>query len=468
MSSDLAVLKVKQIIKDHTKDREATVRGWVRSVRNSKAFSFIVLNDGSCQDSLQIVLDANMEGYADAASLLTGSSVEVTGLLVESQGKGQNIEMQARKVKIYGRADESYPIQKKGTSLEFLREVAHLRPRTNLFGAIFRIRHTLAFATHEFFNDLGFYYLNTPIITGIDAEGAGEMFNVSTLDLHNPPRTPKGDVDYSKDYFGKSVNLTVSGQLEAECFACGMGAVYTFGPTFRSENSNTFRHLSEFWMIEPEVAFAGLDDVAELATAYIKHLISAVLAKNPDDLAFLDSRREKGDEAVVPVLEHVLKSPFVKITYTEAMEICRNSSRKFEFSTEWGHELQTEHERFLAEEHFKSPVIVTDYPKDVKAFYMKLNEDGKTVRAMDVLVPGVGEIIGGSQREENLEKLQARMKAMHMNEEALNWYLDLRRFGTVPHAGFGLGFERFVMYVTGVKNIRDTIAFPRTPKNCEF
>lgn len=462
------ILKVKTIVAEHIKDREASVRGWVRSVRNSKAFSFLVINDGSCQESLQVVLDGSMEGYADAASLLTGSSVCVTGKLVESQGKGQNIEMQATKVEVIGRADDTYPIQKKGTSLEFLREVAHLRPRTNLFGAIFRIRHTLAFATHEFFNSQGFYYINTPIITGIDAEGAGEMFNVSTLGMDNPPRTDKGEVDYSKDYFGKSVNLTVSGQLEAECFACGMGSVYTFGPTFRSENSNTFRHLSEFWMIEPEVAFADLDDVADLATAYIKHLINAVLTRNPSDLAFLDSRREKGEEQVVPVLEHVLKSPFVKITYTEAMDICAKSGKKFEYPTIWGHELQTEHERFLTEEHFKAPVIVTDYPKDVKAFYMKQGPDGKTVRAMDVLVPGVGEIIGGSQREEDLERLQARMRDMHMNEEALKWYLDLRRFGTVPHAGFGLGFERFVMYVTGVKNIRDAIPFPRTPKNCEF
>ena len=462
------ILKVKKIIDEQVKDCEATVQGWIRSVRNSKAFSFIVLNDGSCQESLQIVLDASMEGYDQAASLLTGSSVTVTGKLVVSQGRGQNIEMQASHVEIVGRADESYPIQKKGTSLEFLREIAHLRPRTNLFGAVFRIRHTLAFATHEFFNNKGFYYINTPILTGIDAEGAGEMFAVSTLSHDNPPRDDKGAVDYSKDYFGKSVNLTVSGQLEAECFACGMGSVYTFGPTFRSENSNTFRHLSEFWMIEPEVAFADLETVADLATEYIKHLINAVLTRNPSDLAFLDSRREKGEEKVVPVLEHVLASPFVKITYTEAMEICANSGRKFEFPTLWGKELQTEHERYLSEEHFKAPVIVTDYPKDVKAFYMKLGPDGKTVRAMDVLVPGVGEIIGGSQREEDLDKLIARMQSMNMNEEALKWYLDLRRFGTVPHAGFGLGFERFVMYVTGMKNIRDTVPFPRTPKNCEF
>lgn len=467
-------LLVKNIIAENIMDVDATVKGWIRSVRNSKKFSFIVLNDGSCQDSLQIVVDDVLPNYAEVASLLSGSAVAITGRLVKGGGKVQSIEMQAKSIEIIGKVDETYPLQKKATSLEFLREQAHLRIRTNTFGAVMRVRHHLAMATHEFFSKRGFFYLNSPIISGVDAEGAGEMFTVSTLATHasKSPKTKEGNFDFSKDYFGKETFLAVTGQLEGECYAMGLGAIYTFGPTFRSENSNTTRHLSEFWMIEPEVAFADLDEVADLAADYIKYLISYALEHAHKELEFLMSREEStAAKNHMEVLKHVRDSKFHRVTYTEAMEILSKVDpqvKKFEYPTQWGCELQTEHERYLAEEHFKMPVIVTDYPKEFKAFYMKQNPDGKTVRAMDILVPGIGEIIGGSQREDNLEKLTKRMDEMNMQQEPLWWYLDLRRFGSVPHAGFGLGFERAIMYITGMNNIRDVIPFPRTPKNCDF
>lgn len=467
-------LLVKNIVAENIMDVDATVKGWIRSVRNSKKFSFIVLNDGSCQDSLQIIVDDVLPNYAEVAGLLSGSAVAITGRLVRGGGKQQSIEMQAKSVEIIGKVDESYPLQKKATSLEFLREQAHLRIRTNTFGAIMRVRHHLAMATHEFFSKRGFFYLNSPIISGVDAEGAGEMFTISTLasDISKAPKTKDGKLDFTKDYFGKETFLAVTGQLEGECYAMGLGAIYTFGPTFRSENSNTTRHLSEFWMIEPEVAFADLDEVAGLATDYIKYLIAYSLEHASKELEFLFSREDStAPKNHMETLKHVRDSKFQRVTYTEAMEILSKvdpSVKKFEYPTQWGCELQTEHERFLAEEHFKMPVIVTDYPKEFKAFYMKQNPDGKTVRAMDILVPGIGEIIGGSQREDNLEKLTKRMDEMHMHQEPLWWYLDLRRFGSVPHAGFGLGFERALMYITGVNNIRDVIPFPRTPKNCDF
>ena len=467
-------LLIKNIFADNIVDTDVTVKGWVRSVRNSKKFSFVVLNDGSSQKSLQVIVDEVLLNYAEVAALLTGSAVAITGRLVMGGGKLPTIEMQAKSVEIIGKVDESYPLQKKATSLEFLREQAHLRIRTNTFGAIMRVRHHLAMATHEFFSKRGFFYLNSPIISGVDAEGAGEMFTVSTFatDITKAPKTKDGKLDFSRDYFGKETFLAVTGQLEGECYAMGLGQVYTFGPTFRSENSNTTRHLSEFWMIEPEVAFADLDEIASLATDYIKYLISYALENASSELEFLFSREEStAPKDHLNVLKHVRDSKFMRITYTEAMDILSKidpSVRKFEYPTTWGNELQTEHERFLAEEHFKMPVIVTDYPKEFKAFYMKLNSDGKTVRAMDILVPGIGEIIGGSQREDDLNKLTKRMDEMHMNQEPLWWYLDLRRFGSVPHAGFGLGFERALMYITGVNNIRDVIPFPRTPKNCDF
>lgn len=450
-------------------EKTVTVKGWVRSVRNSKAFSFIVINDGSCQDNLQIVADANLENYSVLSAMLAGASVSITGKIIASQGKGQSIEMQAVTGEVIGNVDESYPLQKKGTSLEHLRDIAHLRIRTNLFGAVFRVRHALAMATHNFFNERGFFYLNSPIITAVDGEGAGEMFKVSTLNTSNLPLNDKKEVDYSKDYFGKETSLCVTGQLEGECFALGLGSIYTFGPTFRSENSNTKRHLAEFWMIEPEVAFAALEDVADLAADYIKYMINYALTHCEKELEFLfNTPFTEIDKTHFETLKSVRDSEFRKISYTEAIDILSKCGEKFEYPTTWGNELQTEHERYLTDKHFKSPVIVTDYPKDVKAFYMKLNEDGKTVRAMDVLVPGIGELIGGSQREESLEKLTKRMDEMGMEKEGYWWYLELRKFGSVPHAGFGLGFERAIMYITGMTNIRDVIPFPRTPNNCDF
>ncbi len=461
---------ISQIFNDSPIDQELLVKGWVRSVRQSKTFAFVVLNDGSSQDSLQIIVDHNIEGGDQVGQILMGSCVAIKGKIMASQGKGQSVEMHAQSLEIYGNVNESYPLQKKATSLEFLREQAHLRPRTNLFGAIFRLRHHLAQATHEFFTKEGFYYLNSPIITAVDAEGAGEMFQVTTMDLQNLPKDKKGEVIFEKDYYGKAASLCVTGQLEAECFAMGMGKVYTFGPTFRSENSNTPRHLSEFWMIEPEVAFADLEENADLATRYIKYLIQYALEKGEKEMAAIMQWRkwQKEPAGHMESLKHVMDSPFEKITYTQAIEILKESGKKFEFRPEWGAELQTEHERYLTDEHYKGPVIVTDYPMECKAFYMKQNDDGKTVRAMDVLVPGVGELIGGSQREDNLDKMVARMDQLGMQKEPLWWYMDLRKYGSCPHSGFGLGFERAVMYITGMKNIRDVIPFPRTPRNCDF
>jgi len=466
---------IKELLKSSPIGESVAVAGWVRSIRKSKGFSFIVLNDGTCQGTLQIIVNEDLKNYSDVSSLLVGSCLKIEGKVVESQGKGQSIELHADSAEVLGKTDEGYPLQKKATSLEFLREQSHLRPRTNLFGAIFRVRHQLAMATHKFFSDKGFYYLNSPILTAVDAEGAGEMFNVTTFDLNNVPKQKDGSVDYSKDYFGKPAHLCVTGQLEGECFAMGLGGVYTFGPTFRAENSNTPRHLSEFWMIEPEVAFMDLEGNAELAAEFVKYLIQYAFDHAGEELTALQkyhefsSKKEKVPyENHLDILQNVLTKEVQRITYTEAIKILTDSNKKFEFKPEWGVELQTEHERFLSEEYFKGPVTVTDYPADCKAFYMKLNDDNKTVRAMDLLVPGVGEIIGGSQREEDLDKLLNRMNAMGIPQDPLWWYLDLRKFGTAPHSGFGLGFERALRYITGMKNIRDVIAFARTPKNCDF
>lgn len=460
-------LLIKKVFETKPVDQTIIVRGWIKSLRQSKKFSFMVLNDGTTQKDLQIIVDGTLENYETVSKLIIGSSVEVEGLLVASQGK-QPVEMQAKRVHVYCANNEDYPLQKKETSLEYLREIAHLRSRTNTFSAVFRLRHVLAQATHEFFTNENFAYLHTPVITASDAEGAGEMFRISTLNLDKPPRTDKGAVDFKQDYFGRETFLSVSGQLEAETFAVGgLGRVYTFGPTFRSENSNTARHLSEFWMVEPEAAFFTLEDNAQLAANYVKHLISSAMNKAGDELEFLASRYAPEN---LKTLEHVASSNFELVTYTKAIEILKDASKshKFEFPVEWGMDLQTEHERFLAEVYFKRPTIVTDYPKDIKAFYMKMNDDGKTVRAMDVLVPGIGELIGGSQREENYDKLVKRMTEMKMETENYWWYLDLRKYGSVPHSGFGLGFERAVMYISGMSNIRDVIPFPRSPKNAEF
>jgi len=459
-------LLVKKVFDNRPVDQVITVKGWIKSLRQSKKFSFMVLNDGSTQKDLQIIVDGTLSNYEEVSKLLSGSSVEVEGLLVASQGK-QPVEMQAKKVHIFCANTEDYPLQKKETSLEYLREVAHLRSRTNTFSAVFRLRHVLAQATHEFFSNENFYYLHTPIITSSDAEGAGEMFRVSTMNLDKPHRTDKGALDFSKDYFARETFLSVSGQLEAETFAVGMGRVYTFGPTFRSENSNTARHLSEFWMIEPEAAFFTLEDNATLATNYVKHMIKRAMEQCGDELEFLASRYSPDN---LKTLEHVLNSPFETVTYTNAIEILQESakSHKFDYPVSWGIDLQTEHERFLAEQYFKRPTIVTDYPKEIKSFYMKLNDDGKTVRAMDVLVPGIGELIGGSQREDNYDRLTKRMSDLKMDPTNYWWYLDLRKYGSVPHSGFGLGFERAMMYISGMTNIRDVIPFPRSPKNAEF
>ena len=460
-------LLIKKVYEQKPVDQVIIVKGWVKSFRQSKKFSFLVLNDGSTQKDLQIIVDGTLSNYEDIIKLTLGSSVEVEGLLVASQGK-QPVEMQAKRVHTFCLNTEDYPLQKKETSLEYLREIAHLRSRTNTFSAVFRLRHVLAQATHEFFTNETFTYLHTPIITASDAEGAGEMFRISTLPLDKLPRTDKGSIDFTKDYFGRETFLSVSGQLEAETFAVGgLGRVYTFGPTFRSENSNTTRHLSEFWMVEPEAAFFTLEDNAKLATNYVKHLIKKSIEQCGDELEFLASRYAPEN---LKTLEHVMNSPFEIVTYTNAVAILQEVSKthKFEYPVSWGIDLQTEHERFLAEQYFKRPTIVTDYPKEIKSFYMKMNDDGKTVRAMDVLVPGVGELIGGSQREDSYQKLTQRMTDLKMDPTNYWWYLDLRKYGSVPHSGFGLGFERAVMYISGMSNIRDVIPFPRTPKNAEF
>jgi len=443
------------------------IKGWVRSIRNSKNVNFIAVNDGSTINNIQVVVDVeNTEAFEVCNSISTGACIAVTGKLVQSQGKGQSLEIQAKSIEIYGTADvDTYPLQKKGHSLEFLREIAHLRPRTNTFGAVLRIRHAMAYAIHKFFNDKGFFYLHAPIITASDAEGAGEMFKVTTLDLNNLPKTETNEVNFTEDFFGRAANLTVSGQLESELVALALSEVYTFGPTFRAENSNTTRHLAEFWMIEPEMAFYDLDDNQNLVEEMLKYLVKYALDNCTDDLAFLN---QMYDKELLQKLNFVVDNDFKRVTYTEGVEILKSCGQKFEFPVDWGTDLQSEHERYLVEKHFKCPVILTNYPKQIKAFYMKQNDDGTTVRAMDVLFPGIGEIVGGSQREENLEKLQSAMAAFHIPEKEMFWYLDTRRFGTAPHAGFGLGFERLILFVTGMSNIRDVIPFPRTPMNCEF
>lgn len=440
--------------------------GWVRTRRGNKHVQFVALNDGSTVKNVQIVFDMAQFTDEQLKPITTGSAIKVDGILVESMGKGQSVEIQAGALEIFGTADpETYPLQKKGHTLEFLREKAHLRPRTNTFGAILRVRSALAFAIHKFFQERGFFYLNTPLITASDCEGAGAMFQVTTLDLNNLPKTEEGKVDYSADFFGKPTALTVSGQLEGELGATALGAIYTFGPTFRAENSNTPRHLSEFWMIEPEVAFFDITDNMDLAEDFIKYCIKYALDNCRDDIDFL---AEHYDKELVDRLKFVLDNEFVRLSYTEGVKILEESRHKFEFPVYWGADLQSEHERYLVEEHFKKPVILTDYPKEIKAFYMKLNDDNKTVRAMDVLFPKIGEIIGGSEREENYDKLSARIEELDIPMKDMWWYLDTRRFGTVPHAGFGLGFERLVLFVTGMTNIRDVIPFPRTPNNAEF
>ncbi len=445
---------------------EVDVRGWVRTRRGNKFVQFVALNDGSTIKNLQIVFDMNKFAEDTLRPVTTGASIHVTGRLVESQGKGQTCEVQADTLEVYGTASpETYPLQKKGHSLEFLRDIAHLRPRTNTFGAILRIRSALAFAIHTFFQSKGFFYLHTPLITSSDCEGAGAMFQVTTLPLNDLPRTEDGKIDYSQDFFGKPTSLTVSGQLEGELGATAIGEIYTFGPTFRAENSNTQRHLSEFWMIEPEMAFYDIHDNMDLAEEFVKYCIKYILDHCRDDVEFLAEHFDKG---LIDRLEFVLHNDFVRLTYTEGVKILEESGRKFDFPVSWGIDLQSEHERYLVEQHFKKPVILTDYPKDIKAFYMKQNEDGRTVRAMDVLFPQIGEIIGGSEREADYDKLLARIEELHIPMKDMCWYLDTRRFGTVPHSGFGLGFERLLLFVTGMTNIRDVIPFPRTPKNCEF
>ena len=458
--------KIIDLLRSEEIGLKVRVMGWVRTRRGNKNIAFIALNDGSTIHHLQIVAELEKFDEETIKRITTGCALQVEGRLVESPAKGQPVELAAEKIEILGEANpESYPLQKKGHSLEFLRSIAHLRPRTNTFGAVLRIRHALAFAIHKFFNDKGFVYVNTPIITATDAEGAGEMFRVTTLDINHPPRKPDGGVDFSKDFFGRETNLTVSGQLEAELVALALSQVYTFGPTFRAENSNTPRHLAEFWMIEPEMAFYDINENMDLAEEFLKYLISYTLEHCMDDLKFLN---RMCDEDLINRLENVVQSKFERLTYTEAMTILESSGLKFEFPLGWGNDLQAEHERYLVEKHFGRPVILTDYPKNIKAFYMKQNPDGKTVRAMDVLFPRIGEIIGGSQREENLEALLDRIHELGMNEKELWWYIDSRRFGTVPHSGFGLGFERLVQFVTGMSNIRDVIPFPRTPQNAEF
>lgn len=458
--------KIVDIFNPNLIGQKVCVKGWVRTRRGNKNVQFVALNDGSTIKNIQIVIDLAKFTDEELKPITTGSSLCVEGLLVASQGKGQTSEIQAETIEIYGTADpEQYPLQKKGHTLEFLREKAHLRPRTNTFGAVLRVRSALAFAIHKFFQEKGFFYLNTPLITASDCEGAGAMFQVTTLDLNDLPRTEDGKVDYSQDFFGKQTSLTVSGQLEGELGATALGGIYTFGPTFRAENSNTPRHLAEFWMVEPEVAFNDITDNMDLAEEFIKYCINYALENCKDDIDFL---AQMYDKELINRLKFVVDNDFVRLPYTEGVKILMESGKKFEFPVSWGIDLQSEHERYLVEEHFKRPVILTDYPKEIKAFYMKLNEDGKTVRAMDVLFPNIGEIIGGSEREENYDKLMARIEELHIPMKDMWWYLDTRRFGTVPHSGFGLGFERLVLFVTGMTNIRDVIPFPRTPKNAEF
>lgn len=474
-------VRIKEVLQKEEVNSELTVMGWVRTFRNNQ---FIALNDGSTNSNLQIVLELGKFDENILKRITTGASLKIEGTLVASQGRGQKVELKAQKVEILGDSDaEKFPLQPKKHSLEFLREIAHLRFRTNTFGAIFRVRHSLAFAIHQFFNEKGFVYLHSPIITASDAEGAGETFHVTAFDLRNPSKNEDGSINYKDDFFGQSANLTVSGQLEAELAAMSLGDVYTFGPTFRAENSNTARHLAEFWMIEPEMAFADLEDNMNIAEEFIKYIIQYALDHNREDLDFLASRlvdeekqkpqNERSEMGLIEKLEFVIHNDFERLTYTEAIDILKNSSynkkKKFQYQIDhWGIDLQSEHERYLVEKHFKKPVILINYPKEIKSFYMRQNDDGKTVAAMDILAPGIGEIVGGSQREERLDVLEKRMKEMHIPIDELYWYLDTRKFGTAPHSGFGLGFERLILFVTGMTNIRDVIPFPRYPKSIDF
>lgn len=460
-------ITVKEIFRDSEKfiNQKITISGWARTLRVSKNFGFIEVNDGSFFKSIQIVFEENLNNFEEISKINTGSAIIIQGTLVESPGAKQPFEIKAEAIQVEGHCDIDYPLQKKRHSMEFLRSIAHLRPRTNTFSAVFRVRSMVAYAIHKFFQERGFVYVHTPIITGSDCEGAGQMFRVSTLDMKNPPKNDEGDLDFTKDFFGKETNLTVSGQLNVETHCMAFRNVYTFGPTFRAENSNTARHAAEFWMIEPEIAFADLQDNMQLAEEMMKYIISYVMENAPEEMEFFNSFVDKG---LFDRLNNVLNSDFGIITYTEAIEILQTSKEKFEYPVAWGNDLQTEHERYLTENHFKKPVFVTNYPKDIKSFYMRLNEDGKTVAAMDLLVPGVGEIIGGSQREERLDVLETRMADMGLHKEDYWWYLELRKYGGTKHAGFGLGFERAIMYLTGMQNIRDVISFPRTAKNADF
>ncbi len=477
----MARLRIKDILKTTPTEQTIIVKGWVRTFRNN---SFIALNDGSTNNNLQIVVDFNKTPEDILKRITTGAAISITGILVASLGKGQSVEVKASSIEIIGDSDaEKYPLQPKKHSLEFLREIAHLRFRTNTFGAVFRVRNTLSFAIHQFFNEKGFLNLHSPIITSSDAEGAGEMFHVTNFDISNPPKDENGQIDYKQDFFGKPANLTVSGQLEGELAALAFSDIYTFGPTFRAENSNTTRHLAEFWMIEPEMAFSDLNDNMNLAEEMLQYVINYALKTNHDDIEFLNQRlleeekqkpqNERSDFSLIEKLNFCLENNFERITYSQAFDILRecnhNKKKKFNYLIDkWGVDLQSEHERYLVEKHFKKPVILIDYPKEIKSFYMRQNDDGKTVAAMDILFPGIGEIVGGSQREERLDKLETRMDELGIPKDELYWYLDTRRFGSCPHAGFGLGFERLVLFVTGMTNIRDVIPFPRTPKNCEF
>ncbi|MFA6361168.1 MAG: asparagine--tRNA ligase [Dysgonamonadaceae bacterium] len=459
-------IKISEALELKNFGEEVNVKGWVRTRRGNKNVSFVALNDGSIISNLQIVIDVKNFGEEFLKPITTGASLSVNGTLVESKGKGQKVEIQATEIEIFGGADPlTYPLQKKGHSMEFLREIAHLRPRTNTFGAVYRMRHHMSYAIHKYFNDRGFFYFHTPIITASDAEGAGSMFEVTTLDMNNVPKTKEGEIDFSKDFFGRQTNLTVSGQLEGEMGAMALGSIYTFGPTFRAENSNTPRHLAEFWMIEPEVAFSDNNDNMDLAEDFVKYLINYALENCQKDLEFLN---QMIDKELLERLHFVVDNNFVRLSYTEGVKILEESGQKFEYPVYWGADLQSEHERYLVEKHFKRPVILSDYPTEIKSFYMKQNDDNKTVRAMDVLFPKIGEIIGGSEREADYDKLMKRVKDTKMDANPIWWYLESRKFGTAPHAGFGLGFERLMLFVTGMTNIRDVIPFPRTPNHAEF
>ena len=461
------LLEIREIYKKHAEllNKELELNGWIRKRRDQKNFGFLEVNDGTFFNGIQVVFDDSLSNFDEISRLSISSSVHVKGVLVQSEGKGQTFEIKANEITVYNKADLDYPLQNKRHTLEYLRTIAHLRPRTNTFMAVFRVRSLMSYAIHKFFNERGFVYVHTPIITGSDTEGAGEMFQLTTMDLKNIPKNDKGEVEYKDDFFGKQANLTVSGQLNVETFCMAFKNTYTFGPTFRAEKSNTPKHVSEFWMMEPEIAFADLDVNMDIAEDMMKYIIRYVLENAPEEMQFFN---QFIDKTLLDRLNGLVNSEFGRVTYTEAIEILKKADKKFEYPVEWGIDLQTEHERYLAEEHFKKPVFVTDYPKDIKAFYMKLNEDGKTVRAMDLLAPGIGEIIGGSQREDNFEKLEQRIKDMNLNEKDYWWYMELRKYGSVPHSGYGLGFERAIMYVTGMLNIRDVIPFPRGPKSLEF